>query len=536
MNRKVLSTSLSLACHTIFLIIAFNVFFTPSSVSAPISPPVLIHVHIDSRPFSPSMGNAGLKIPQKTMVKAPEMRMAPKKKPQFQKKQSHPVQTRVMNKPVPARKKNIPKDNVLAIPKTHAPAFHAPARRETNKTIFNTMDVFKDMKVANRKMAASSIMPVSDISDQIQQMPMTPSLESELPDYQGATPYLPFEQNGTGTDIKAFLGYTLDTYEDPADNVKYFKLSIQVEEIPGTLPPLAKEITFIIDASNSIGPELLAQFGSGVGKCLRLLGGNDKFNIIVFNDQVRKMQEEAVANTVDNIQQGEEFVSDLKPRSTTDLYETVQQSINVNHAMRPSYLYLLSDGQPTEGVTDPVQIIDQIGHINKGRVPIFGLGAGFPNKYFMSFLSFTNHGWAEFGPSIAAEDSVIQLYNHIKDPVLTNLRYQSVGLDKNEIYPKLLPDLFKGSEFVLYGRYTTEGDFMFQLRGDSQNDLKQYVIKDNLANGRTGDRTIAEEWAMRKIYDLLGQLKFDQSNQDIIEEVNALAMKFNLKIPPYKSN
>ena len=482
MNNKLLSTSLSLACHTLFLFVAFNMVFAPSSVSAPISPPLLIHVHLDARPFSPSMGTQGKNVPKQNLVKPPEMKM----------------------------------------PKMH----------DKRKPLLNAKEVFKNMKIAHQKIAASSLMPFLGISNQLQQI-MQPSLESEIPNYQGETPYLPSDQNGSGTDIKSFLGYDLYTYEDPSDHVKYFKLSIKVEDIPGSLVPLPKEITFLIDASNSIGKPTLEQVKTGVEKSLEELGASDKFNLVVFKDQIHKMQEQAVINTPDNIHQGEKFLGDFQAGSSTDLYDTVLKSVDSPHTMKPSYIFLISDGEPTLGITDSLQLINKIGNINQGRVPIFGLGIGWSNEYFMNFLTFTNHGWAEFVP-LDTISSITQLYEHIKDPVLINLRYNSIGLDKNEIYPKLLPDLFKGSDFVLYGRFTNEGKFLLQLRGDSQTDIKQYVIKDDLNNGHQTDRTIAEEWAMRKIYQLIGDLQYNQNNQALIDEVNQLALKFNLKIPQYE--
>jgi len=534
MNKKLLSTSLSLACHTIFLIIAFNMILTQTSNSEPISPPILIHVHLDTRPFSPSMGNEGQSPLKKNLSIAPEMKIT-RMNNTIQKRQKLSNKLLMKNTPRTNKKTIVSNVNVVAMVKENAPALRSPAERDTQKTLISAQEVFKNMAVANRTDVDSSVMPITDISNQIQETPIKPSLDSVLQNAQGATPYLPFDQNGSGTDIHSFLGYELYTYQDPSDGVKYFKLSIKVEEIPGSLPPLPKEITFLVDASNSIGNELLDQFKAGINKSLEDLGDNDKFNISVFTSQIYNMHEEPLANTPDNVSQAEEFLSNFRSGSTTDLYDTILKSVSAPHSIKPAYLFLVSDGQPTQGVTDSLQLINKISEVNKGRVSIFGLGAGYSNEYLMNFLSFTNHGWAEFVP-LNTVDSIVQLYDHIKDPVLMNLRYYSSGLDKNEIYPKLLPDLFKGSEFTLYGRFTNEGDFLFQLRGDSQGDIKQYIIKDNLNNGREGDRTIAEEWAMRKIYNLIGELQYNQNNQEIIDEINQLSSKFDLKIPRYKIN
>lgn len=480
------------------------------------------------------MGTGQPKAPQPKQNLAPATAMKKINKPPEPKKQKQPQQAMAKHMPVP-QKPMVAKDHVVSVEKPKTRALHAPNKQKVQKNIFSTKEVFKNMAVANRKIPASSIMPVSDITPPVQELQMNPSVEPQMESYAGETPFLPFDQNGSGTDIQSFLGYELYVYEDPLDHVHYFRLSIKVEEIPGTLVTLPKEMEFLIDASGSIGQDALEQVKTAISKAMHELDSNDKFNIAVFNQGVRKMQAQSIDATSPNIRQAERFLEDVRAVAKTDIYDSVLKAVRSPHRMKPAYILLISDGQPTQGVTDSLQLINKIGEINQGRVPIFGLGLGWSNEYLMNFMAFTNHGWSEF-VSLNAEDSIVQMYDHIKDPVLTSLRYNSVGLNTEEIYPKMLPDLFKGSNFVLYGTFTGEKDFMLRLLGDSLTDTKQYIIKDSLANGLPGDRTIAQEWAMRKIYHLIGKLQYDRNNQGIIDEVNGLASKFDLKIPEYTVN
>lgn len=509
MNKKLFSTGVSVALHVIFLIVAFNTIFTTPSVSAPIEPPMLIHVRIDSRPFSSSIGNNIPKTPVKPVITAPQTKI-PKK---------------VEKVPVPKQQQLRPKKTVVTQVKHDAP-----------RPLMNAKEVFKDMAISKRSVNTSTIKPISRImNNQVQGMEGRANFESTMQNYQGTEPYLPFEHEGKAEDIKAFLGYDLYTYEDPDDHEKYFKLSIKVEDLPGSLPPMPKEIVFLLDTSNSIGPDLLDKFTKGISECLGQLGGSDKFNIISFNNKIVRMQEASVPNTIENIQNANDFLAHRKAEGSTDLYDTILKTIELKNPMRPAYIFLMSDGEPTQGVLNSEQIINQIAKVNQGRVALFGFGGGFVNKYFMNFVSFTNRGWAEFAPFLQSEHRIVDMYNEIKDPVLVNLRYYATGLNEKDIYPKVLPDLFKGAEFVLYGHYTTQDKFLFQLRGDAQSGIKQYIVEDNLSNGHPGDRSIAQEWAMRKIYHLIGLLEYDQNNDSLIQEVEALARKFDLKIPQYSA-
>ncbi len=117
--------------------------------------------------------------------------------------------------------------------------------------------------------------------------------------------------------------------------------------------------------------------------------------------------------------------------------------------------------------------------------------------------------------------------------MLINLRYYVGGLKSQEIYPKLLPDLFKGSQFVLWGRYTKEQVFYFQLFGQAQDGLKQYLISDDISQAPRGDKRIAQEWAVRKVYHLIGQLEYDKDNRDLIKEIRQLQRKFHLNLSSF---
>jgi hypothetical protein len=344
---------------------------------------------------------------------------------------------------------------------------------------------------------------------------------------------IPFESRTNTKDIKAFLAYELLTYEDPGDHGKYFRLSVRVEETPVTLPSIPKEIIFLVDASNSIGEERLEQFKSGLNECLNMLGLNDKFNLMVFKKTLVKYMPKSIGRDPTTAGNAADFLAGFKVGSKTDVFDAVLKSIDIQDAMKPVYILLLSDGQATEGVVNPQQIINQIAKINKGRVPVFAFGGGvFVDEYLMEFLAFTNRGWAEFSPkSFQVSKRLVEMYNHIKDPVLLNLRYYVSGLDEKEIYPKLLPDFFRGSQFVLYGRYTDEKSFYLQLLGDAQGEVKEYLIANDISSASKGDRDIAVQWAFRKVYNLVSKLEFDKDNKALLQEIKALTKKFNLKTP-----
>jgi Ca-activated chloride channel family protein len=112
------------------------------------------------------------------------------------------------------------------------------------------------------------------------------------------------------------------------------------------------------------------------------------------------------------------------------------------------------------------------------------------------------------------------------------VRYYVSGLNDKEIFPQTMPDFFKGSEFVIYGRYTDENRFAIQIRGDMVNNKKEFIVNASLQDALAGDKQIARDWAFHKVYYLIGQLKYNGNNEALIKTINNLCAKFHI-ITPY---
>jgi len=103
----------------------------------------------------------------------------------------------------------------------------------------------------------------------------------------------------------------------------------------------------------------------------------------------------------------------------------------------PSYIIFLSDGWPTQGVTDSRQLINDISRDNAGKTAIFAYSGGSVNAIFWISSPTKNRGWSEYsereqfiGKNLAA------MYGKIRDPILLNLRYRSAALPMRTYFQK----------------------------------------------------------------------------------------------------
>jgi len=342
------------------------------------------------------------------------------------------------------------------------------------------------------------------------------------------------ENESKSTDLGTALTFQLFKYHDPVSGQKYFKLAVKVRDATMNFPVIPKEIIFLLDASGSIGARRLAQEKEGIIYSLKHLNPDDRFNIFVFKDKNIPFSPASLANTAENINNALDFLKGQKSWSTTDLYGALRASIDLKNPFVPSYRVVMTDGFPTTGIIDARRVINEISKINDNKVSIFTFGGGTSaDPYMLDFIAFKNRGWSTVVDReyfMGREFS--KFYDEIKDPLLLNVRYYVSGLEPLEIFPQTMPDFFKGSQFVVYGKYTNEDKFALQIRGEVAREKKEFIVSASLKDALAGDKQIAHDWAFHKVYYLIGELKYNENNQDLIEAIHELCSKFHI-ITPY---
>jgi von Willebrand factor type A domain len=335
-------------------------------------------------------------------------------------------------------------------------------------------------------------------------------------------------------DLGTALTYQLFKYQDPASGQKYFKLTVKVRDATVNFPVIPKEVIFLVDASASIGMERLTQFVEGLTYSLKHLNPNDRFNILVFKNKTIPFSPVSIKPVGENIKNAVEFLQNLKSWSTTDIYDALRTSINLKNPFVPSYRVFMSDGFPTTGIQDARRVINDISLINDNKVSIFTFGGGADvDPYMLDFIAFKNRGWSRVSDReyfIGRDFS--RLYDEIKDPLLLNVRYYVGGLNDKEIFPQTMPDFFKGSQFVIYGKYKNENKFVIQIRGDMEQGKKEFIVSASLKDAAKGDQQIARDWAFHKVYYLISELKYNVNNEALINTIDDLCAKFHI-ITPY---
>jgi len=333
--------------------------------------------------------------------------------------------------------------------------------------------------------------------------------------------------------MDALVDIQVKVYVDPGTQRGYFELKI-VPDANQVIETLPRDITFVIDASNSIVPRKLQLTVRGVRACLAMLSTRDTFNIIVFRSTPTLLNPTNLAVTAETITLANDFLEGLESSGATDVYSAIQPVIK--RAPRPGIpgiVFILTDGRPSAGNLEGRELINALSDENLLGNTIYTFGGGKTvNQYLLDLLAYRNKGRSYTFPKIEDIDEELpRFFARLNDAYLVGLEADFGRIDGNAVYPRRLPDFYKGQVVTLYGRYTPseDEDILIRLEGKSGDKNREMVLQADLAGAVHGDSVIARNWAFQKIYHLIGEVSRYGETPELMGEIQRLSREFDVK-------
>jgi len=227
------------------------------------------------------------------------------------------------------------------------------------------------------------------------------------------------------------------------------------------LQPIRKSIVFVIDTSGSMERTKMQQAKSAFAFIVDQLDEHDLFTVVSFSTDVTVWKEELVDGS-DAKEDAVSYIEDLSADGSTNLNGAVLKGLSLIEDAPDDtarLLVLLTDGQPTVGVTDARSIRANIRSANNKQTSIFCLGFGFTLDYnLLRAIAAENAG---FDRRIYEDkDSVQQMtgfYDEISAPLLKGVSssYWPQVVNSNTLTRTTFSHLFKGSELVVAGQFNS---------------------------------------------------------------------------------
>ncbi|PIQ26304.1 hypothetical protein COW36_15060 [bacterium (Candidatus Blackallbacteria) CG17_big_fil_post_rev_8_21_14_2_50_48_46] len=294
----------------------------------------------------------------------------------------------------------------------------------------------------------------------------------------------------------------------------------------------AKHLTFILDTSGSMSGDKIKQAKAALEFNLNQLDPHDTFHLISFSDTVELFSKQPLPANKENIRKAIAHIQSLQATGGTDIQSALQAALKqIAHKTQLSMLVFLTDGDPTVGETDFNKILSSTRQTNQRQSRLFVFGVGFDvNIPFLDKLSQENRGSSEYvRPEENIEVKVSNLFSQISHPILSDLKLNFPSNRVFDFFPRELPDLFKGSQLLLVGRYRQPGTLKVSLEGKLLGKTKKFEYPaQRFAEGKTEYAFLPRLWATRKIGFLLDQIRLKGQSKELVEEVIRLSKQYGI--------
>ena len=295
---------------------------------------------------------------------------------------------------------------------------------------------------------------------------------------------------------------------------------------------LPKNIVFVFDRTGSMAGEKIDQTKEAIKFCINSLKPNDQFNLITFNDSANALFSELEKPTAERKRKALDAIDALDATGSTDINQALTLALKQfkDYGTQRNYVIFLTDGLPTAGQTDTKAILANAKENDKNNVRIFAFGVGYDvNTHLLDQVSQTSKGDADYvRPSENIEAKVSTFFGKVSEPLLSDVKLAITGGDISDAYPsKDLPDIFRGSQLVVLGRYAASGKVTVELSGLANGKRRTFTVSASLPESDEANSFVPQLWAARKIGYLLDEIRL-HSNQELIDEVVRLSKEYGI--------
>lgn len=315
----------------------------------------------------------------------------------------------------------------------------------------------------------------------------------------------------------------------------FFSLLLEPPAVPLEKDITPREIVFVLDTSGSMDGTPMNASKTFMNYALKHLRPTDYFRIIRFSNNATEFNATPVKATPENLAAGKKYVDGLRADGGTEITTAINQAFAkppVSGAMR--MVVFLTDGY----IGNEAEVISRISKwIGDARIYALGVGSSV-NRYLLAEMARTGRGFVRIvDPTENSDDVAIELARKIEAPLLTDISIDWGTLDTDEIYPRKIPDLFKGDSIRIQGRFSKTGKHTITVKGlvNGRRATLPVTIDIPEQNSAASSQAIPLIWARENIADLMREYTSNSLQRGqfahfkpIEEKVTKLGLEYSL--------
>jgi len=340
---------------------------------------------------------------------------------------------------------------------------------------------------------------------------------------------------------KEDFGLTLLTNRE-AGKDGYFLLMISPKDDWSEQEYSAKDVVFVVDTSGSMAEEgKIEKARAALLYGISILRSQDRFNVISFAGEEHLMEPALVAAD----DQGSQAWRSVREITTTSWRHQHQRIIArlaaTIRAGKSSEDTCFSHGWIADCGGN--QYYSYCGERSRGtqagRETVHVWRGLRRDTSLLDKLATENGGVADYvEPKEDLEVKVSNFFAKVNYPVLTDLQLDMAGVETDLVYPRDLPDVFKGSQVTLIGRYhnAISMDYVrLKLSGKSGGTTRTYFY-DNLRFPLREESNdyLPRLWATRRVGWLMEQVRTNGEQKELHDEIVDLGTRYGI-VTPYTS-
>lgn len=274
---------------------------------------------------------------------------------------------------------------------------------------------------------------------------------------------------------------------------------------------IKKVFTLIIDRSGSMSGNKMIQAKDAAKFIVNNLNEGDKFNIVDFMDYAYAFRPYHVNYYLNSKDSAITYINALQANGLTNISGAFSLAVPQFSAANDStanIIIFFTDGHPTTGITNTTQLLLHIRNLiisTETNIFLYCFGIGSDvNVQLLTLMGSQNKGLTEFLGNDELYSRITDFYLRIRNPVLLT---PSVTFNPNnviEVYPSPLPNLYKGQQMIVSGRYLQPGPVTVTLSGFAFNHPVSYQYTFNRVDSADSRyQFLTKIWAKQKIEYLL---------------------------------